>query len=166
LNGLGQLLILVLAAFAVVGVMVVRRKTLARMSMRNIARKRRYTILVVAGLLISTAMISSSLVVADTLDYIIKKGTYDSTGNVDEVVSVLDDAGRNSYFNQSVAYGLISLVDSRSMNYIDGAAPAIREGVTVINPMTGASAPTGMLFGLDLDHHLDKLLRADGSLIT
>jgi len=166
LNGLGQLLILVLVAFAVVGLLAARRKTLAKMSMRNIARKRRYTILVVAGLLISTAMISGSLVVADTLDYIIKKGTFDSTGNVDEVVSILDDAGRHTYFNQSVAYDLISLVDSGSMNYVDGAAPAIREGVTVINPTTGASAPTGMLFGFDTDHHLDTLLKADGSQIS
>ena len=166
MNGLGQLLILVFIAFAVVGLLMVRRKTLAKMSMRNIVRKRRYTILVVAGLLISTAMISGSLVVADTLDYIIKKGTYDSTGNIDEVVSILDDAGRSTYFNQSIAYDLISLVDSGGMRYVDGAAPAIREGVTVINSASGASAPTGMLFGFDPDHHLDPLLKANGSQIS
>ena len=166
MNGLGQLLILVLVSLAVVGVLAARRKTLARMSMRNIVRKKRYTILVVSGLLVSTAMISGSLVVADTLDYIIKQGTFDSTGNVDEVVSISDDAGRYTYFNQSVAYDLISLVDSGSMSYVDGAAPAIREGVTVINQKTGASAPTGMLFGFDPDHHLDTLLKADGSQIS
>ena len=166
MNGLGQLLILVFIAFAVVGLLMVRRKTLAKMSLRNIARKRRYTILVVAGLLISTAMISGSLVVADTLDYIIKKGTYDSTGHIDEVVSILDDAGRSTYFNQSVAYDLISLVDSGGMRYVDGAAPAIRESVTVINPDSGASAPTGMLLGFDPDHNLDSLLKADGSQIS
>jgi putative ABC transport system permease protein len=166
LNGLGQLLILVLISLAVVGILAARRKTLARMSMRNIVRKKRYTILVVSGLLVSTAMISGSLVVADTLDYIIKQGTFDSTGNVDEVVSILDDAGRYTYFNQSVAYDLISLVNAGSMNYVDGAAPAIREGVTVINPVTGASAPTGMLFGFDRDHHLDTLVKADGSEIS
>jgi putative ABC transport system permease protein len=158
--------ILVLVSLAVVAVLAIRRKTLAKMSIRNIVRKKRYTILVVSGLLVSTAMISGSLIVADTLDYIIKQGTFDSTGNVDEVVSIPDDAGRYTYFNQSVAYDLISLVDSGSMSYVDGAAPAIREGVTVINPATGASAPTGMLFGFDPDHHLDTLLKADGSQIS
>jgi len=99
LDGMGQLLMFVLIAFAIIGLLVFRRRTLAKMSVRNIVRKKRYTLLVVAGLLISTAMISGSLVVADTLDYIINQNTFDSTGSVDEIVSVPDDAGRFSYFN-------------------------------------------------------------------
>jgi hypothetical protein len=166
LNGLGQLLILVLIALGAIGILVLRRKTLAKMSVRNIVRKRRYTILVVAGLLISTAMISGSLVVADTLDSIVKKNTFDTTGNVDEVVSILDDAGRYSLFNESFAYDLAASADSGSTSWIDGAAPAIRTGVTVINPATSSSAPTATLFGYDPDHHLDVLVKSDGSDIS
>jgi putative ABC transport system permease protein len=166
LNGLGLLLTLVLISLLAILVLMARRRTLVKMAARNIVRKKRYTIIVVAGLLISTAMISGSLVVADTLDYIIKKNTLDTTGLVDEVVWIRGNAGASSYFNKSLAYDLISRVDSGLLEHVDGASPAIREGVTVIKISTGSSAPAGMWFAFDPDHHLNPFLRSDGTPVS
>src|SRR2546427_9235339 len=46
------------------------RPLLARLAARNIGRRKSRVLIVVAGLLVGTAIISSSLVVGDTLSYI------------------------------------------------------------------------------------------------
>lgn len=85
MNGLQQLALLVLITLAAVGLLAMRRKVFARMALRNIARRKRFAVIIVSGLLVATAMISGALVVGDTLDYLIKKSVFDSTGNVDIV---------------------------------------------------------------------------------
>ncbi len=163
MNGLAQLVILVGIALGIIAILVARRKTLAKMAVRNIVRKKRFTVIIVVGLLISTAMISGSLVVADTLDYIIKKDTYDSTGYVDEVVTVKDDVGELTFFNQSIASDLVADIEAGTLSYIDGAAPAIREGITVIKLGTNNSAPIAFMFAFDPAHVLNSLMREDES---
>ncbi|MGQ9587056.1 MAG: FtsX-like permease family protein [Thermoplasmata archaeon] len=163
MSGLAQLVTLVGISLGIPAVLLLRRRTLAKMAMGNIVRKKRFTVIVVVGLLISTAMISGSLVVADTLDYIIKKDTYDSAGHVGEVVTVKDDAGEPTFFNQSIADGLVADVEAGSLGYIDGAARAIREGITVIKMGTNNSAPIAMIFAFDPAHMLNPLMREDGT---
>lgn len=166
MSGFTQLLALVLIALVVVTVLVVRRKTIAKMAGRNIVRKKTYSVIVIAGLLVATAMISGSLVVGDTLDYIIRKDVFVSTGTVDEVVTVTDEAGESTYFNQSVAYEVSSSVAARELQYIDNAAPAIRESVVALELASGASSPTTIWFGIDPEHMIDELRREDGTEVT
>jgi putative ABC transport system permease protein len=166
MNGLQQLALLVLITLAAVGLLAMRRKVFARMALRNIARRKRFAVIIVSGLLVATAMISGALVVGDTLDYLIKKSVFDSTGNVDIVVSVWDDAGQSLYFNESVAYDLVASTKAGNLTYIDGVEPVLTEGATMINPRTSASSPRSLIFGFDPDNIVNPLLDQAGNPVT
>jgi hypothetical protein len=131
-----QLALLVFIVIIAVGLLALRRKMLFRMAVRNIARRKTYTAIVTAGLMIATAMIAASLTVGDTLDYVIKKDTFDSTGNVDIVASVPDTNGFYTYFNQSIGDGLVASVNAGEQPSIDAVLPAIAEHVTMLNLRT------------------------------
>jgi len=158
MDSMVQIILIVLSCLAVLGLLVVRRRTLAKMAMRNIVRKKKYTIIVTAGLLIATAMISGALVMADTLDYVIKQDTYESTGEIDIVVTAQDAAGQSTYFDESIARNLIQKIADGNLSQIDGAQPAIRERVGVLNKVNGLPYPDALLFGLDLNASLGTLL--------
>ncbi len=166
MNSATQLLLIVLLVLAVVGVLVLRRRTLAKMAVRNVWRKRKFTVIITAGLLIATAMISGSLVMADTLSYLIKKDTFDSTGAVDIVISVKDNTSRDVYFDQSVATNLMVAIAGGNANYLDGAAPAVRESVSVLDQANGLPYPSATIFGVNLSQSLDPLLDENGNPVT
>ncbi len=166
MSALVQLAFLVALVLVVIGILAARRVVFAKMAARNIRRRKRYSAIVVVGLLIATAMISAALVVGDTLDYIIRDDVYTSTGEVDIVVSLEDDAGMYQFFNESVAYGLIGALESGGLQHIDGVAPAIREVATVLEPVSKNSAPSAYIFAYDADHTVNDLRGTDGSAIT
>ena len=162
MNSMLQLVLLVMICLAVIGVLALRRRTLAMMAFRNISRKKRYTVLVIAGLLIATAMISGAMGVGDTLDYVIRQETYDSTGAVDIVISAKNAAGEDIYIDQNIAYDLISEIKDGNFSYLDGAQPSIRTQISVMNLATGVPYPTGVLFGVDFDNELNPLVDENG----
>lgn len=153
-----QIVVIVILVLAALGLLVSRRMTLAKMAMRNIVRKRRFTLIITAGLLIATAMISGALVMADTLDYIIKQDTYDSTGNVDIVVSAKDFAGKDVYFPEYIAQNISYSVSGGGMTYVDGAYPAISESVAVLDVGTSLPYPSATVLGLNLSQIPNPLL--------
>ncbi len=158
-----QLLLMVFLVLAVVGLLMLRRPVFARMSLRNIVRRKRYTVIVVAGLMIATSMISGSLVVGDTMDHLVRQEVYSSTGAVDMVITVEDEVGDWIYFNQSIADSLISSLEAGDLPHVDSVAPAIRERVSAVNPRLSSSSPTATLFGYDPDDTVNKLLLEDGT---
>ena len=70
-----------------VAVVIGFRPLLARLAARNIGRRKSRVLIVVAGLLVGTAIISSSLVVGDTLSYIFLEDVYARLDAIDELVS-------------------------------------------------------------------------------
>src|SRR5947208_17120097 len=70
-----------------VAAVIALRPRLARVAARNIGRRKSRVLIVVAGLLVGTAIISSSLVVGDTLSYIFLEDVYARLDAIDEVVS-------------------------------------------------------------------------------
>lgn len=158
MDSMSQLVVIVLIVLGAIGLLVTRRRTLAKMAMRNIVRKKRYTVIITAGLLIATAMISGALVMADTLDYIIKQDTYESTGAVDIVVSAKNLNGVDVYFDESIVQNLTSSISAGGTTYIDAAAPAIRESVSVLDQASGLPYPSATLFGFDLTDSLNPIL--------
>ena len=166
MEGLVLLTFLVALVLAVVGLLAARRMVFARMAGRNIVRRKKFSVIVVVGLLIATAMISAALVVGDTMDYIIKKDIYTSTGDVDIVVAKEGDDSLFDLFNESAAYDLIDDLDAGGLEYIDGVAPTIREVATAISPVTGDSVPAAYIYAYDPEHTINGLFDADGSVIT
>ena len=158
-----QLLLLVFLVLAVVGLLMLRRPVFARMSLRNIVRRKRYTVIVVVGLMIATSMISGSLVVGDTMDHLVRQEVYTSTGAVDIVITVEDEVGEWVYFNQSVADSLVASLEAGDLPHVDDIAPAIRERVSAVNPRLSSSSPTATLFGYDPSETVNELLLDDGS---
>jgi len=74
----------VLVLAAIVAVLALRKPMLARMAGRNLARRKGRVAIAVLGLLVGTAIVSSSLVVGDTLNHIFVQNVYDRLDLVDE----------------------------------------------------------------------------------
>jgi putative ABC transport system permease protein len=66
-----------------------RRPFLRKLALRQLYRRRREAVLVVAGSILGTAIIVGSLVVGDTLNFSVKQVAYTSLGPTDEVVTSL-----------------------------------------------------------------------------
>src|SRR5947208_13749220 len=77
----------VLVGIVLAAVILAGRPLLARLAARNIRRLTSRVLIVLAGLLVGTAVISSSLVVSDTLSYIFLEDVYVRLGAIDEIVS-------------------------------------------------------------------------------
>src|SRR3989475_3270802 len=77
----------VVVGIVLVSILIAARPLLARLAARNIRRRTTRVVIVLLGLLVGTAVISSSLVVGDTLSYIFLEDVYIRLGAVDEIVS-------------------------------------------------------------------------------
>ena len=157
-------LVAALFALIITASLAMRQRILAKLAMRNVSRRKSYSAIVVMGLMIATAMISASMVIGDTLDAIIARGYYEESGNVDIVVSVPDDSGLYTYFNQTVFYDDLTFARyAGALPHVDSAAPAIRERVALLNIASNSVAPRATLFGFDPIHVVNLLRDAEGA---
>src|SRR3990172_2275326 len=98
---------------------------------RNVGRRKIRVVIVLAGLLVGTAIISSSLVVGDTLSYIFVQDVYARLAAIDEVVR--DDFGGSlvafpeAYFDTIVAR--LSVLEVPG----DGIAPVLLKVIPLRN---------------------------------
>ena len=77
------LLVVIVIAIALVLMDARNNRILLTMAMRNIIRRKWTTALILGGLMVGTAIISTSLVVGDTMDNMIVKQATNSLGEVD-----------------------------------------------------------------------------------
>jgi len=166
MDALQQLVLLVSIVILTVTVMAFRRPVLARMAIRNISRRKRFVVIVTSGLLIGTAMISGSLIIGDTMDYIGKQDIFERTGEVDIIVYTVDAVGDTTYFNESIATDLVSSLDAGALPHVDKLAPAVREWLPAINPRLNSSSPQTTVFGFDPANTVNSLLDESGDPIT
>ncbi len=88
------MLLIVLALSLPFLFVLARRPVLRRLAIRNAVRRPRESLLVIAGSLLGTAIMTGSFVVGDTFTASIRASAHDQLGPVDEVVSVIGlDAG-------------------------------------------------------------------------
>ncbi len=116
---------------ALMAILIAVRPLLARLAARNIGRRKSRVLIVVAGLLVGTAIISSSLVVGDTLSYIFLEDVYVRLGAIDERVS-------NAFNGQLFSFGESNFTaivgDLAAGNSpVDGVAPALLKVMPVRN---------------------------------
>jgi putative ABC transport system permease protein len=83
------LAVLLGVAVAVSVYIALRRPFLRKLALRQLYRRRREAVLVVAGSVLGTAIIVGSLVVGDTLNFSVKQVAYTSLGPTDQVVTSL-----------------------------------------------------------------------------
>jgi len=138
------LVLAALGAAAAVGVEMLRRPILARMAVRNAARRPRQTSTVVAGLMVGTAIVSAALVAGGSAAYAIRGYVYQSLGGIDESVSIQG----YPYFAQSV-YDQFQQPDVAG-HFDAVAANAIWEAA-VSDPRTELAQPSVALVGFEPD---------------
>ena len=166
MNGLEQLAVLVAIVLVVVGVLAIRRRVFARMAIRNISRRKKYSVIVVCGLLIATAMISGSLVAGDTLDNIIARDVMTQWEDIDIVISAVNETGDATYFNQSIASQITMGIGGGALPHVDEASGAIREVLAVKNLRTELTFARAGLFGFDVNNTVNPLVDAAGTAAT
>lgn len=142
-----EALLVILAGFAIVLGLLGLRPFLARLATRNIGRRKLRVVIVVAGLLVGTAIISSSLVVGDTLRYIFVEDVYLRLDAIDEVVT--NEFNGNLYsFNESVFTSLEAQLRENATP-IDGIAPVLLKVMPVRNEEGNKGNQQISVMGLD-----------------
>jgi putative ABC transport system permease protein len=158
-----------LPAAAVVGALVagsllatlyqaIRRPILRKLAVRDAVRRPSETVLVVAGSLLGTALITGSLIVGDTLDSSIRASATTQLGPVDEVL-VVGDSRRAEAIEQQIEAidddsidGVMSLVSvpaavasgSRAHRLAEPAAQLIEADFDEAREFGGDPAATGI----------------------
>jgi putative ABC transport system permease protein len=122
-------LLLLVVVGAIAALLIVRHRLAFRLAMRNVRRGRTRTVLLVAGLLVATTIISGSLVVGDTVNQLSLHYSYLGAGYVDEAIYAPSASGGPVFFPYSVYQQTVSLTSSD---------PSIAEVVPEI--LTGGSA--------------------------
>ena len=155
---------LALAGVALAGLSMWRNPVLRRISLRNVARRKGGTVLVIVGSMVGTALIAGSLVINDTSRRLSLDMAYAHLGEIDEIVMVpASGSNRATYFDRGQAEALFDAQrlneltrESHGKDLVDGTLAAINEKVPVqkIDPATGKPVlvePRAMLLALDWD---------------
>lgn len=156
---------IVAIAFAVVAAAAARRRVLFRLSLKNMLRRKRRAVIVVLGLLVGTALMSSALVVGDTLEYIFTEDVLLRLGPIDEVVAQ-QSMGVYIPFNASY-FGTLEADLAAANAPIDGIAPTILQKLTVRNEAEELWAEPVSVIGINssLESGLGGLSTADGGAV-
>ncbi len=147
---------MILPLLAIIGVVVAlvlfdafRYKVLFKIGCRNISRRKMNTVIVILGLMIATAIISSSFSVGDTMDNMVEGEIYKEWQDTDVTV-----------FNRTVEGRLISLPystyqelqkDILSVDNVAGVSGEVHGSLPVFNPETKLSQPNTRVIGMDFD---------------
>ena len=149
MGGLTVGVVAVLLVFlAILAFFARRNPVLFKLGLRNIPRRRAQTVLIIVGLMLSTAIIMSALALGDTVSSLIRNGALDSLGATDIVVESPTFAGFGDEFltvEQSGA--VLASVDGDSR--VDGAMPQIRIDLPILNSGNGMTSVGAPLLGLD-----------------
>src|SRR5437667_179733 len=137
----------VLVGIVLAAVILAGRPLLARLAARNIRRRTSRVLIVLAGLLVSTAVISSSLVVGDTLSFIFLEDVYVRLGAIDEIVSNEFNGQLISFSEANATQVAADLAAWRTP--IDGLAPTLLKVMPVRNVAGNKGNQQITVMGLD-----------------
>ena len=157
---LALLLVVTATALAVVG-WAGRKRFPLRIGVGNFFRRKTQVAIVVAGLLIGTAIVTSSFVIQRTFDYTIRSAVFRSLDLVDETISVRTPDGSRVPFDISVYDTLAANLPS--MPDVSAIAPRIHLSGAAIDRRSSLFEPAVNLIGFDAGRDLGSFVRADGS---
>src|SRR3989442_802958 len=138
-----------------------RKRFPLRIGAGNFFRRKTQVAIVVAGLLIGTAIISSSFIIQTTFDYTVRSAVFRGLDAVDEVVFVASPDGSRVPFPEEVWTNLQS--NLTNIPDVVGLAPRFQLGGAVVDPSTRLFDPTTTLIGFDPVDDLGRFVRANGS---
>ena len=125
-----------------------RNPVLFKLGLRNIPRRRAQTVLIIVGLMLSTAIITAALALGDTVSSLIRNGALDALGATDVVVESPTFAGfGDDFLTAEQVDAVLASVDNDSR--VDGAMPQIREDLPILNPGNGLTSVGAPILGLE-----------------
>jgi putative ABC transport system permease protein len=127
-----ELYIVAVVFLITIGLMA-RDKITVRMAVRNFTRRKTSMAIVIAGLMIGTAMISGSLVTGDTLNELFTRSGYYGYGFADEVVYAPSATSGYQFFPVNTAHQLYQGIASNpsASPYLRGVTPEILSSLSV-----------------------------------
>ncbi len=118
-----------------------------KLAVREISRHKRQTVLIIIGLMISTAVITGSLVAGDSMEQLVYISTFENLGEVDQVIQA-SDFFDYKYYN--------SILNNKSIqSLVDGSAPVLLLPAALESIGLKLRDNKAQLFGFD--HHLLQL---------
>jgi putative ABC transport system permease protein len=150
---LGALLVV---ALAVIGGFAARHRIVLRLGLRNMSRRRGRAALIVAGLMLGTAIITAALATGDTMSHTIRSVAISALGRTDEVIAAkgigaafsTQSAGTGTgYFPQRYVVRVAKA--ARASGLVAGVEPAIVEPVAVQDLTSRQTEPRVTLFASD-----------------
>src|SRR2546421_789565 len=138
-----------------------RKRFPLRIGAGNFFRRKTQVAIVVAGLLIGTAIISSSLVIQTTFDFTVRAAVFRALDAVDEVVYVASPNGGRLPFSAQVYDNLTS--NLASMPTVERIAPRYQLPGAVVDTSSQLFDPTATVIGFDATRDLGDFVRSDGS---
>ncbi|MDA1349025.1 MAG: FtsX-like permease family protein [Chloroflexi bacterium] len=143
--------------FAVISLYLIyialRHPILVRMALRNVLRRPARSMLIVIGLMLATAIISSSFTTGDSITFSIKQSAIESLRGVDELIRVDEDSdvwegqALPDQFSESIFEEIVHLLDADPD--LDGVLPVLAEDTAVINLRTRQFEVEALYTGLD-----------------
>ena len=151
-----QIMLVLLAVFlpslAIIGIMALRNRVMLKMALRNIPRRKAQTVLIVAGIMISTLIMAASFGTGDTLTFSIRKAVIDGLGTIDEFV-LSARAGENDQFGGAayVPMERFTALQQELADYdgIDGLAPGLAEIAPAVNERASRSEGRMQIAGVN-----------------
>ena len=139
--------LIAVVVFLAIVILALTNRIIFKMAAKNFSRRKAQSIIVIAGLMIGTSIISASLVVQDTMAYGSEVSVYQSLGEIDEQIWGLNQYGTVVYFNESI-YDEIKDLEN-TVPEIEAVAPAISEWGSVFDLDTLLGEPRAAILGLD-----------------
>jgi len=138
-----------------------RKRFPLRIGVGNFFRRKTQVAIVVAGLLIGTAIVTSSFVIQSTFGFTIRSAVFRSLDAVDETIFVASPDGTQLSFPIQVFHNL----DANRSRMADVAdlAPRYQIGGAIIDNNSQLFEPTANVIGFDSDHDLGSFIRSDGT---
>ncbi len=138
-----------------------RKRFPLRIGTGNFFRRKTQVAIVVAGLLIGTAIISSSFIIQSTFDYTVRSAVFRALDVVDEVVFVAAPDGSRLPFPAAV-YDAIR-ANLTAMPDVAGVAPRYQLGGAIVDSASQLFDPSANVIGFDSQRDLGAFVRTDGS---
>ena len=149
--------LVLVAVFAVMAgslvFIAVRNPILVRMALRNFLRRPARSALIIVGLMLATAIISSAFTTGDSVTFSIKKTAVDSLRSLDELIRVDEDSDvwEGKALPEEFPAAVFDEVGPalESDPDIDGVLPVLVEGVAVVNLSTKQFEVEALYSGVD-----------------
>lgn len=131
---------------AIVVFLGLRNPVIARIALRNISRRWVQSILMVAGLTLSTIMITSAVSIGDSLSYSTRIEAIQRLDHIDELVLA---PGTERYPMLSQAEYVDLSAKLQGIANIDGIAPTFSRDLAIVAPRSGQGEPASVVIGRD-----------------